>query len=140
MASVSEERRADREVALAAADADVVLAGGDGPAAGGGLVVAHVLAGELEVEPLAVPGGEGDLLEALELVGRLADAWGVGEVELGDLGPGALPGVGDGDVGGGAVRIGVDLQVAVAEGGVGQAVAEREQRRLAVHVVVAVAD
>src|SRR5216683_1763595 len=85
--SVRKERCAESEVAFVAADADAVLAGSDGPAAGG-LVVADVLAGELEVDLLAVPGGEGDLLEAFELVGRLAGGGGVGEVELGDLSAG----------------------------------------------------
>src|SRR5580700_3441984 len=122
------------------ADADAVPARSGYPPARGALVVAHVLAGDAEGEPLALPSGQGDLLEPLELERRLACRGRVGEIQLGDLGPGRVSGVGDGDLCCGTALGRCDPEVAVGERGVGQAVPEREQRRLAVGVVVPVSD
>src|SRR5215472_3293798 len=105
-----EERAADREVTLVAADADAVQARGDYPAAGGGLVVAQVLVGQLECDPLALAGSKGYLLEALELVRRLAGGGGVGELQLCDLGVRPVTAVDDGDRGRGLLRRRVNLE------------------------------
>ena len=54
-------------------------------------------------------------------------ARGAGQVELGYIGAGALAGVGDGEGGGDRVTA-LDLEIAVAEGGVAEAVPEGVQR------------
>ena len=98
-------------------------------------VVGEVVRGEVELYALGCAGLEVDALEAFQLFGGALDfGGGVAEVELDYVGAGALAVVGyverDGD--GGCVAVAFDggLDVAVAEGGVGETEAEGEERLL----------
>ena len=90
---------------------------------------------------LALARVERELVEALQVPRRLTGRARVLDVELRDLGAGLRAGVGHLDARRvRPVAVPGDRQRAVAERRVGEPVAEREQRRLAVGVVVAVAD
>lgn len=128
-------RKAD--VAAARADAQLVGAGLDLPGVGAGVEVAERLVVEGDGHGLGLAGGELDAREALELLLGAEDlAAGLGDVELHHLGAGDRSGVGHGERG----ALGGRLHARVCEGGVREAVAEREGDGLAGGVEVAVAD
>src|SRR5215469_12545580 len=87
---------------------------------------------------LGLAWGEGDPLEACETFEGLACLLRERGVDLGDLGSGALAGVlhGEGDAVGGTIG----FEIGVGVGGVGEAVAEGEERLLVLGFVPLVAD
>src|SRR3954452_10750665 len=141
VAMADSEGALEPEVARGAADHHAVGARVGGPAVGRLAPGREIARAEPERHVRALPGGELDLLEAAQLAWRLTRGRRVAEVELDDLGAGSRAGVRDAQRHRGAVRAArVDLQPVVAEGGVREPVAEREQRLLARGVVPAVAD
>src|SRR6266566_7885463 len=75
------------------------MPGGERPATCDRVPVRRVAGAELECHPLALPGLQAHLLEALELARRITGRSRQGQVQLDDVRPGALPGVLDGHTG-----------------------------------------
>ena len=156
------EARLQRQVGQrrGVSDVDLELAVGHDPAVRGVIPVRQIVAAQNEPHGLRLARSEAYLLERFQLARRLAGDGRVAQIQLSHVRAGDLASVGDGGrhdhlggrlaiaaaTGRARIRSGVmdelaaDAQVPELELGVGQAVAEREQRDLVVRVVVAVAD
>ena len=133
------------EVAGGGADFDFVIAGVGFPLRPGDVVVGEVAGGDGELDGFGFAGLQRDFGEAFEFAdGAVDGGLEIMEVKLRNFFAGAFAGIGDvradGDGAVGRERGGGQREVFVFEGGVGQAVAEGEQRLEVVLVEMAVAD
>ena len=116
-----------------------------GPAVGVGVEIRQVVRGDGESHLLGLAGGDGDLAETLQFLGRtLHRGFHVGDVELHCLLSLAVAGVGDGHGDGhglpGGHLTAVGCGLAVGECGVAEAMPEGEEGLDLAGVVPAVAD
>ena len=132
-------RTRQRHTGGRAVDGDVVTAGGDGPAlALRGPVGQQARIGVDGDALVLAPGARSTLPQPIRRWPLVLPR--AGDIDLRRVAARPVAGVGDGEAGMDGVAFAAQLQIVIAEAGIGQAEAEGKQRRQALAVIPAIAD